>query len=193
MWLLENLEFTHVAFRTAMLSTIASTWIHSCGLTWIRVTPEIFQYSDKKSKFESQLCHLVAGWPWAGDLGQGLAHRKVKVLVAQSSPTVCDSMVCRPPGSSLHGILQARILEWAAMPFSRGSSQPRHGTQISCIVGAWKELEKSHSHREAVMCSSHSQELWIQTMDRHPSPLLTRCVTLKLFHPPHCCTASVWV
>ena len=47
---------------------------------------------------------------------------KVKVSVAQSCPTLCDAMDCSPPGTSVHGILQARILEWAAMPSSRGSS-----------------------------------------------------------------------
>ena len=48
----------------------------------------------------------------------------------------CDPMDCSPPGSSVHGILQARILEWVAIPFSRGSSQPRDQTcdsYISCI------------------------------------------------------------
>ena len=53
------------------------------------------------------------------------SRKKVKVLVAQSCPTVCDPMDCSLPGSSVHGILQARILEWAAIPFSRGSSQPQ--------------------------------------------------------------------
>ena len=46
-----------------------------------------------------------------------------------------DSMDCSLPGSSVHGILQARILEWVAIPFSRGSSQPRDRTQVSCIAG----------------------------------------------------------
>ena len=50
--------------------------------------------------------------------------RKVKVKVAQSYPLLCDSMNCSPPGFSDHGILQARILEWVAIPFSKGSSQP---------------------------------------------------------------------
>ena len=45
--------------------------------------------------------------------------------VAQSCPTLCNPMDCCPPGSSVHGILQARILEWVAFPFSRGSSKPR--------------------------------------------------------------------
>ena len=48
-----------------------------------------------------------------------------KVLVLQTCPTLWDPMDCSPPGSSVHGILQARILEWVAIPFSSGSSQPR--------------------------------------------------------------------
>ena len=48
---------------------------------------------------------------------------------------VCDPLAYSLPGSSVHGILQARILEWGAIPFSRGSSQPRDWTQISCIAG----------------------------------------------------------
>ena len=46
------------------------------------------------------------------------------MLVAQPCPTLCDPMDCSLPGSSVHGILQARILELVAMPFSRGSSDP---------------------------------------------------------------------
>ena len=60
---------------------------------------------------------------------------KVKVLVTQLCPTLCDSMDYSPPGSSLHGILQPGIVEWVAIPFSRGSSQPRDQTQVSHIVG----------------------------------------------------------
>ena len=59
---------------------------------------------------------------------------KVKVLGTQSCRTLCDPTDRSPPGSSVHVILQARILEWVAVPFSRGSSQPRDQTQISCIV-----------------------------------------------------------
>ena len=51
---------------------------------------------------------------------------KVTVLVAQPCLTLCDPMDCSPPGSSVHGILQARMLEWVTMPSSRGSSRPRH-------------------------------------------------------------------
>ena len=61
--------------------------------------------------------------------------KKVKVLVAQSCPTLCDPMDYSPPGSSVHRILQARILEWVAISFSRGSSWPRDRTQVFCITG----------------------------------------------------------
>ena len=49
--------------------------------------------------------------------------------------TLCYPMDCSLPGSSVHGILQATILEWGVISFSRGSSQPRDRTQVSCIVG----------------------------------------------------------
>ena len=50
----------------------------------------------------------------------------------QSCLTLCDPMDCSPPGSSVHGIFQARILEWVAMTCSRESSPPRDPTCISC-------------------------------------------------------------
>ena len=58
-----------------------------------------------------------------------------KSEVAQSCPTLCDPVDCSPPGSSVHGILQARMLEWVAISFSRGSSWPGDQTQVSCITG----------------------------------------------------------
>ena len=48
----------------------------------------------------------------------------------------CNPMACSPPGSSVHGILQARTLEWVAISFSRGSSWPRNQTQVSCTAGS---------------------------------------------------------
>ena len=55
----------------------------------------------------------------------------VCVLVTQSCLTLCHPMGCNPPGSSVHGILQARILEWVAIPFSRETSKPRDQTCVS--------------------------------------------------------------
>ena len=57
------------------------------------------------------------------------------MLVAQLYPTLCDPMDYTPPGSSVHGIIQARILEWVAILFSRESSQLRDQTLVSCIAG----------------------------------------------------------
>ena len=65
-----------------------------------------------------------------------LLTRVIGLLVcvwAQLCSTLCDPMDCSPPGSSVHGILQARILEWAAISSSRGSSQPMDQTLSSCI------------------------------------------------------------
>ena len=56
-------------------------------------------------------------------------------LVTQSCPTLCDPMDCGPPGSSVHGILQARILERVAMPSSRGSFQSKDRTQVAFTAG----------------------------------------------------------
>ena len=52
---------------------------------------------------------------------------RVHAKSLQLCPSLCDPVACSPPGSSVHRILQARILEWAALPSSRGSSQPRDG------------------------------------------------------------------
>ena len=64
-----------------------------------------------------------------------LYHYDAKLF--QLCPTVCDPMDCSPPGSSVHGISQASILEWVAISFSRGSSQPRDQTQVSYIYLHW--------------------------------------------------------
>ena len=56
----------------------------------------------------------------------------MKVLVTQSCPTLCDPVDCSQPGSSVHGILQASILEWVAISFSRRSSRLRDWSQVSC-------------------------------------------------------------
>ena len=62
---------------------------------------------------------------------------KVKVLVPQLCPTVCDPMDCRSPGSYVSGILQARTLEWIPIPFSKGSFRPRDQTWVSCVTGGF--------------------------------------------------------
>ena len=70
-------------------------------------------------------------------------------LVAQSCLILCNPMDCSLPSSSVHGILQARILEWVVYPFSRGSSQTRNQTRVSCVAGrfftSWATREDPHT------------------------------------------------
>ena len=61
--------------------------------------------------------------------------KKERKIPAHLYPNLCDPMDCSPSGSSIHGILQAKTLMWVAIPFSRGSSQLRGWTQVSCIAG----------------------------------------------------------
>ena len=75
----------------------------------------------------------------------------VLVLVAQSCPTLWDPMDCSPPGSSIHGIFQARVLEWVAISFFRESYWPRDQTQVSCIAG---RFFTSWATREALFWNS---------------------------------------
>ena len=78
-----------------------------------------------------------------------------KVLVAQSCPILCDSMDCDPSGSFVRGILQARILKWVAIRFSRGSSQTKDGTQVFCFAGRFFVVWTTRKAPEALN-SKHS-------------------------------------
>ena len=91
------------------------------------------------------------------------------VLVAQSCQTLCDPTDCSLPGSSVHGISWARILERVAIFFSRGSSRPRDGTHVSCTAGrlytaesagkpaSYPRAEPTHSRQRA---ASHYTNSW---------------------------------
>ena len=67
------------------------------------------------------------------------------VLATQACLTLCDPMDCSPPGSSVHGILQARILEWVTISFSRGSSWPRDRTWVSCTASGFLTFWATYS------------------------------------------------
>ena len=97
-------------------------------------------------KIDSLSCALTLPQGWEGSPGLSFGcyeisayHLMIRFVkwseVAQSCLTLCDPVDCSLPGSSVHGILQARILEWVAISFSRESSQPRDWTQVSHIVG----------------------------------------------------------
>ena len=86
------------------------------------------------AQFAKSFANFI-GTNWIVTLLPRLIRKWKKVLVAQSCWTLCDPKDGSPPGSSVHGIVQARILEWITIPVSRGSSQPRDRTQVSRIVG----------------------------------------------------------
>jgi len=67
----------------------------------------------------------------------------------QSCPAICDPMDCSPLGSSVHGILQGRILEWVAMPSSRGSSQPSNWTHVCLRLLHCRQILYPLSHLES--------------------------------------------
>ena len=83
----------------------------------------------------------------------------------QSCPTLCDLMDCSPPGSSVHGILQAGILGWVAISSSRGSSWPRDLTHISCISCIGRRILYHYTTWEAL--NSH-KNLWIRRPENSP-------------------------
>ena len=103
-------------------------------------------------------------------------HTYIHTFVAQLCPALCNPMNCSPLGSSVHGILQARILEWVAIPFSRGSSWPRDWTCVSCNSGrfftiwATREAPYTHTHTH-----THTRTICI--------PIHTHTLSTT-YHPP---------
>ena len=97
----------------------------------------ICQYSEKSDPFLGKYLVIrnISFWYTLEKNKLLLAVYIMKVLVAQLCPVLRYPMDCSLPGSSVHGIVQARILEWVAIPFSRGSSWSRDWTWIPCIAG----------------------------------------------------------
>ena len=93
-----------------------------------------FTRGSSQPRDQAQVSHIAGGFftSWA-------TRKKVKSEVAQSCPTLCDPMDCSLPASSIRGIFQARMLEWVAVSFSRGSSLPRDQTCVSYVscIGRW--------------------------------------------------------
>ena len=134
----------------------------------------MFHYSFPKIlRILNPETHLAQGI-WMRNCKLMLPRREMKV--AQLCPTFCDPMDCSPPGSSVHRILQARILAWVAIPFSRGSSQPRDWTQVSGIVGRLFTLwAPKEAHAPAPQCQRPGFDPWVGKIpwrrERQPTPV----------------------
>ena len=79
----------------------------------------------------------------------------------QSCWTLRDPMDCSPPGFSIYGIFQARILEWVAMPFSRASSLPRDQTQVFCIVGRFFTVWATREYINCIVSDNKAPRKWL--------------------------------
>ena len=109
--------------------------------------------------------------------------KRKRKLVAQSCLTLCDPMNYSPSGTSVHGILQARILEWVAIPFSKGSSQPRDQTPVSCMAEtfftSWatrnfKCLFKEKINKDATLQNSNELRQWFFSERPHIPTINTK-------------------
>ena len=80
------------------------------------------------------------------------------LCVRQSCPTLCNPMGYSPPGSSVHAILQARILEWVAMSSSKGPSQPRDQTSVPCVFYIARRFLTTSATWEALKCRTNPQK-----------------------------------
>ena len=128
------------------------------------------------------------------DVGtQSIDLKKVKVLVVQTCPTLWDPMDCSPPSSSVHGILQIRILEWVAIPFSRESSWSRNQTQVSCIAGrsfiVWASREAPSIDLRSAKCQCVLSRL--EKSDSNLQVLSHMAITFSTrFYKPACASVS---
>ena len=105
-----------------------------------------------------------------------------KVLVTQSCPTPHDAMDSIPPGSSVHGILQARIVESFAISFSRGSSPPRDQIQVSHFAGKLSEPPGNPAHTQTCTQTQMVAQTHIQLIYSHTQITLTNIHTHSHAH-----------
>ena len=106
-----------------------------------------FHFFTRKTKLLSYLGKVL--------ISMALILFTIGVLVSQSCPTLCNPMNHSPPGSSVHGILQARILEWVAISLSRGSARPRNRNWVSCIAVNSLPSEPPGKHHNTVGNDPH--------------------------------------
>ena len=124
--------------------------------------------SPPSSQLSKMVASLVVQW--------------IRILsrLAQSCPTHCNPMDCSLPGSSVHGIFQAIVLEWIVISFSKGSSQPRDQTQVSHIVDRcftiWATRESQKNETEILPKSHQTYLLLVFSLSPKDSANFAPCV-----------------
>ena len=130
---LSSFIFIKRLFSSSLLSAIrvvSSTYLR---LYWVAIP---FSRGSSHTRGQTQVSCITGGFFTVCATREALSLLcESESEVTQSCPTLCDPVDCSPRGSSIHGILQARILEWVDISFCRGSSWPRDQTQVSCIAG----------------------------------------------------------
>ena len=121
------------------------------GIRWLIIKDRYILPTSRGASTKTPQIHkspLVNDFPYSSRTGRCCEEQPISLpflltkqvcayLLSCVQFFLCDSMDCSPLGSSVHGILQARALEWVAMPSSRGSSQPRDQTKVSHIAGGF--------------------------------------------------------
>ena len=122
---------------------------HKIGHDWSNLVVVVV-YCDKLPSYPNFDFELFCTWIVTAATAHFCSQLRdvLKVLVTQSCQTLCNPMDCSPPGSPVHRILQARILEWVAISFSWGSSPPRDQTHISCITSRFFTVWATREARE---------------------------------------------
>ena len=136
--------YVYIHISSAVLQTLSAmkeTWVWSLGQEDLLEEEMVTHSSIPAWKIpwteEPGRLHTVHGvWRVGQEWMTEHVHIYTRVSISQSCLTLWDPLDCSLPGSSIHGIFQARILEWIAISFSRGSSRPSHRIQVSLVAGA---------------------------------------------------------
>ena len=135
-WLSDWHLLTYIFIISMVFLKSELLWFSSC-MPWVWSSPSY-------SRISINICSMTE---WMHHYLVSSLFRKGVCMCL----TPCDPMGCNPPGSSVHGILQARILDWVPIPFSRGTSQPRAQTCVFCSAGGFC----------TVWATRKAQDMWI--------------------------------
>ena len=179
----------HFLFRLASLFTYDPAWPYlnsrqTLGLMWLALQSCLtlspyFKQHSRRSDLIFQPGQLSPPGPlncggWRRPLPDLWAKKEKKGKeseVAQLCLTLCDPMNCSLPVSSIHGVFQARVLEWIAISFSRGSSQPGDRTQVSWTAGRcftiWATREATRANKERCEITGFSTQVGVTVAVLH--------------------------